>query len=86
MTNAAIQPSNGTLTHPLSKHALGVLRALLRAPMPYQEINPGVTNRLTRERLIDTESMPSPYKTHKGAKIAFAVITDAGRAALAAAG
>lgn len=86
MPEPTIPPCNGTQTHPLSKHALGVLRALAREPMPFQEINPGVTNRLTRERLIDTEPMPSPYKTHKGAKIAFAVITDAGRAALAAAG
>ena len=86
MTDTAIPPCNGAKTHPLSKHALGVLRALAHEPMPMQEINPGVSNRLMRERLIDTQPMLSPYKTHKGAKIAFAVITDAGRAALAAAG
>lgn len=67
---------------PLSAHALDVLRLLVRAPMPMQEINPGVTNRLRREALIAEEALVSPYKTHKGGKIAFAVITEAGRAAL----
>lgn len=81
-----ILPNNGVKTHPLSKHALGVLRELERRSMPTQEINPGVTNRLRREHLIEETFQTSPYATHKGAKIAFSVITDAGRAALAAAG
>ncbi|UTC28912.1 hypothetical protein MARCHEWKA_04000 [Brevundimonas phage vB_BpoS-Marchewka] len=83
MDQTTIPPNNGTRTHPLSAHALGVLRGLARAPLPMQEINPGVSNRLRREALITEEPRISPYKTHKGAKIAFAVITDAGRAALA---
>ncbi|USN14076.1 hypothetical protein PAPPERLAPAPP_04020 [Brevundimonas phage vB_BpoS-Papperlapapp] len=83
MDQTTIPPNNGTKTHPLSAHALGVLRALSRGAMPMQEINPGVSNRLRREDLITEESMVSPYKTHKGGKIAFAVITDAGRAAIA---
>lgn len=81
-----LQPNNGTKTHPLTSHALGVLRALLHRPMPMQEINPGVTNRLMREHLIEEESMVSPYQIHKGGNIRFAVITDAGRAALTAVG
>jgi hypothetical protein len=76
-------PCNGEKTHPLTKHALGVLRSLDGYPCPIQEINPGVSNRLLRENLIETEQRESPYKTHKGKKIAFAVITAAGRARLA---
>lgn len=72
----------GPPLRPLSAHALEVLGLLARAPMPMQEINPGVTNRLRREGLIAEETMVSPYKTHKGGKIAFAVITDAGRGRL----
>lgn len=78
-------PNNGEKTHPLTKHALGVLRGLDGYPCPIQELNPGVSNRLLREDLITTEQRPSPYKTHNGKLITFAVITDAGRAAVAAA-
>lgn len=85
MTSAS-PPLNGVKTHPLSSHALGVLRALAQAAMPMQEINAGVSNRLRREFLIDTEAHPSPYKTHGGAPIPFAVITPAGLQALEAAG
>lgn len=77
-----VAPLNGTKIHPLSEHALGELRSLLRAPRPRQQINAGVTARLESEGLIETVSLPSPYATHKGAKITFSQITVAGRARL----
>lgn len=75
-------PLNGEKTHPLTPHALEVLRQLARAPMPRQEINAGVVNRFAREALAETVMRPSPYKTHKGKNIDFLQITDAGRARL----
>jgi hypothetical protein len=71
-------PLNGTLTHPLTAHALGVLRELTKAAMPTQMINPGVIDRLSREDLIEIVSLPSPYRTHKGRVIPHAQITLAG--------
>jgi hypothetical protein len=79
-------PLNGSKTHPLTPAALGVLSLLTRGAIPVQEINPGVRNRFDREVLVDYVELPSPYKTHKGRKITFAQINDAGRAALTASG
>ena len=73
-----LQPLNGFRTHPLSAHALGELRAIARAPIPAQELNPGVRNRLMREFLIELVSMKSPYKVHKGGTCEHVRITDAG--------
>lgn len=55
-------PLNGTKTHPLSKHALGVLDRLKAGPIPAQEINPGVVNRLLRGDNVELVNLPSPYK------------------------
>lgn len=73
---------NGTKTHPLSKHAINVLREVARRPCPRQEINAGVNDRLEREYLTETFKAPSPYKTHKGALIVFVRITEKGKARL----
>lgn len=77
-----LTPLNGVKTHPLSAHAMDVLRALLNGPTPRQTINPGVRNRLAREALTEEVSLPSPYAVHKFRDIAFVQITPAGRAAL----
>jgi hypothetical protein len=73
-----VLPLNGQKTHPLSAHALGVLRDLLRGAKPTHKINPGVVNRLCREGLVRIEMRDSPYKTRRG-EIAFAVITASGK-------
>lgn len=75
-----LEPLNGTKTHPLTDHALGVLRSLERSPSPTQTINAGVVNRLQREALAEIVDLPSPYASHKGKKIKFLQITEAGRA------
>lgn len=56
-------PLNGTQTHPLSRHALGILAELAQGPKPRQEINPGVVNRFERELLVESIDLPNPYKT-----------------------
>lgn len=71
--------------HPLSNHALDVLMEISARPIPRQEINPGVADRLEREALIEVIQLPSPYKG-QGKKIRyiqFSQITDAGRARIA---
>lgn len=55
-------PLNGTKTHPLSRHAKAALDLIRKAPIPAQEINPGVVNRLLREGVVELCEMPSPYK------------------------
>lgn len=79
MTSTGIPPLNGEKTHPLSEHAMSVLISLGRRPMPAQEINPGVQNRLMREALAEHVDLPSPYQSHKGRKIKFMQITAAGQ-------
>jgi len=76
-------PLNGTKTHPLSEHAMAVLRSLLSGPIPRQRINPGVVNRLHRGRLVDSVTLPSPFSKRKGL-VEHLRINDAGRAMLAA--
>lgn len=68
-------PLNGTKTHPLSAHAIGVLRRLARQSMFGCEINPGVRDRLWREGLAE------PDEEGRGTRVW--TITDAGRARLA---
>jgi hypothetical protein len=75
-------PLNGTKTHPLKPSALEALRKLASSPMPRQELNPGVANRLERDALVETIMLPSPYKTHKGRDLEHYRLTDAGRATL----
>lgn len=78
-----MKPLNGTMTHALTKHALGVLRDLDRGgPLPRQKINAGVVDRFHREALTETVRLPSPFRIHSGMYIDFEQITDAGRAAL----
>ena len=43
-----MKPVNGEKTHPLTPTARAVLRSLVKAPMPRQEVNPGVRDRLAR--------------------------------------
>jgi hypothetical protein len=74
----AIEPLNGTKTHPLTESALSALRRIVQGPTPTQEINPGVVNRLLRESLVEFVELPSPYKTHKGRKISHVKATPAG--------
>src|ERR1044072_1501777 len=79
-------PLNGTKTHPLSQHALSKLLSAARKPFPFQDLNPGVRDRLLREDLVEIVQLPSPFKAHRGATIAHVKIPDAGRAALVKAG
>lgn len=79
MSGSTKTPLNGAKTHPLSAHALSELRALLRGPQPRQSFNAGVADRLEREALVELVSLPSTFKSHKGKKIPFLQITDAGR-------
>ena len=74
-----MKPLNGEKTHPLSSHALAELKDIALHPVPSCAVNPGVANRLLRERLVMTVDLPSPYKTHKGRSIAHLAITAAGR-------
>jgi hypothetical protein len=69
-----IPPLNGTKTHPLSKHAKGVLADLAKGPISSFLINPGVRNRLCRENLAEETTGRSGRRQY--------VITDAGRAAI----
>jgi hypothetical protein len=72
-------PLNGSNIHPLSAHARSILDTLTRAPLPTQEVNPGVIRRFLVEQLVEIVQLPSPYKKHKGGKIAHVQITEAGR-------
>lgn len=72
---AAVKP-----LRPLTDHARSVLRDLERREQPAQAYNPGVIDRLMRGALISIEPRPSPYMTHRGRNIPFAVITEEGRA------
>ena len=73
-----IKPLNGEKTHPLSAHDLAELRHIDRSPVPQCAVNPGVVNRLKREELVEIVMLPSPFKTHKGRKIAHLEITEEG--------
>jgi len=55
-----MKPLNGEKTHPLSAHAVTVLRSLERTSRPKYEINPGVVNRLLREQLVELVDRPTP--------------------------
>ena len=82
MERTMIPPLHGTKTHPLSEHALGVLRDLAQAPKPTQGINPGVVNRLQRGDLAEVVNLPSPFASHRSGDCPHLRITDAGRKAL----
>jgi hypothetical protein len=79
--SGATTPLNGTKTHPLSQHAIGVLRELRRGPVVCQDINAGVQNRFLRDplgALAEFVNLPSPFRTHKGKLIPHMQITQAG--------
>lgn len=67
------------MAKPLSDHAEGVLRSISRRPLAAQEVNAGVSHKLLRQGYAEIEHHPSPYKTHKGAKIPHYVATEKGR-------
>lgn len=78
-----MEPLNGKKTHPLSAHALDVLRGLTKnGPRPAQEINAGVVRRFLCEDLIVLTPRPSPYRTGKG-NVLYAEITAQGREVVA---
>lgn len=77
-----MKPLNGTKTHALTPASLGALRDLAAKPMPRQEFNPGVANRLLREALVESVELPSPYATHMGRSIEHLQATAAGVARL----
>jgi hypothetical protein len=76
-------PYNGVKTHPPSKHALDILRALANAPILSYQINPGVRDRLGRGDASVGEAWAEPVEleTSKGRKWHYQ-ITAAGRAYL----
>jgi len=69
-----MKPLYGEKTHPLTPHAIGILRRLLSHPMPRHEINPGVNNRFEREALTEEYVGAHGWRWVR--------ITDAGRVAL----
>jgi hypothetical protein len=76
------EPLFGKNIHPLSVHALGVLRRLRdTGPEPRQEINAGVVRRFLCEELVTIEDRPSPYRTRPGC-VEFVVVTSQGLEAL----
>lgn len=76
------RPMNGTKTHPLTKSSLSALSDLARRPDARQNLNPGVSNRLLREDLVESVQLPSPFTSHKGKLIEHLQITEAGRVVL----
>jgi hypothetical protein len=54
----------------LSDHALAELADIRRKPVPSCSVNPGVARRLIADGLVEIVELPSPFKTHKGARIA----------------
>jgi len=77
-------PLNGEKTHPLKPATYEAMASLKSGPKPRNTINNGSIDRLLREALIDSVWLPSPFKTHKGSKIEFVQLTQAGLDALAA--
>ena len=77
------KPLNGEKTHPLKPASFAVLRALAKAPQPRQMINPGVANRLEREKLVESVDLPSPFASHKGRVISHLKASATGLALLA---
>lgn len=67
---------------PLTHHGMAALQRLTSGPIPRQEINPGVAERLERGGLAQCVSLPSPYATHKGRPIQHLEILPEGQEAL----
>lgn len=79
-------PLNGVKTHPLTPASLEALKDLARRPDARQNLNPGVSNRLLRENLVESVQLPSPFASHKGKLIEHLQATEAGRTVLRARG
>lgn len=73
-----VNPLNGSKTHPLSPHAKEALGRVKSGPIPGQQINPGVINRLRRSDFIELIDLPSPYKTGRGRLLVHVKITQKG--------
>lgn len=54
------------MSQPLSAIAYETLSRLSSGPIPTQEVNPGLIDKLYREGLIALVQVASPYKSHKG--------------------
>jgi hypothetical protein len=78
-----VTPLDGTRRTPLKPPSIEALRRIAQEPTPRTEFNPGVSNLLTTWRYVESVEMPSPYITHKGKKIEFLQISEAGKAFLA---
>lgn len=77
-------PLNGAETHPLSGFAFAALEQLAGdKPIPRQEFNAGIADRLERGGLVEQINWPSPYKKHRGGHIPHLRISEAGREAIA---
>lgn len=75
---AQAKPLNGTRTHKLTPVARAALARIAVTPLPRQEINPGLADRLERTALVEVYAAPSPYKTRRG-DVRLLRITEAGR-------
>lgn len=60
-----MKPLNGELTHALKPASLEALRLIADKPLPRQEVNAGISNRLLRGGLVESVDLPSPYASHK---------------------
>ena len=73
---------------PPSEHAMACLASIAAhrgAGRPAQEFNFTVRDKLVQFGYVTMEERPSPYSTHKpGRTVPHLIITEAGRAALAA--
>lgn len=67
----------------LTSAAFDALRDMERKPVPRQEVNPGLVQRLLRDALATCVELESPYATVRK-KVTHLQITDAGRAAVRA--
>lgn len=79
-----MKPLNGERTHDLKPASLEALRRISEKPLPRQELNAGVANRLLREGLVESVDLQSPYASHKGRQIEHLRVSAAGVARLAA--
>lgn len=75
----SLAPLNGAKTHPMKPASIKALRSIAEhGPIPANEINPGVCNRLSRSGLVYGAMLASPYKTHKGKEICHLCVSSEG--------
>ncbi len=65
-TRRNLAPKPPRVPNPLTEHSNRVLKLLKTAPIPCQEFNPGVVNRLLKEPNIEIVDLPSPYANGRG--------------------